>query len=50
MYSRTNSVKHGNFIRIINEWNSLPNDLKESFSIFGLKQKVISFLGNSNIL
>ena len=33
MYSRTNSFKYSYFIRIINEWNSLPNDIKESVSI-----------------
>ena len=26
-------LKYGYFIRIINEWNSLPNDIKESVSI-----------------
>ena len=41
------SFKYSYFIRIINEWNSLPNDIKESVSISGLKHKVISFLGNS---
>ena len=47
MYCRTNSVKNSYFIRIVNEWNSLPNDFKESVSIFGIKHKVKSFLGNS---
>ena len=47
MYSRTNSFKYSYFILIINEWNSLPNDIKESVSISGFKHKVISFLGNS---
>ena len=47
MYSRTNSFKYSYFIRIINEWNSLPNDIKESVSISGFKHRVISFLGNS---
>ena len=48
MYSsRTNGFKYSYFNRIINEWNSLPNDIKESVSISGFKHKVISFLGNS---
>ena len=47
MYSRTNGFKYGYFIRIINEWNSLPNHIKESVSISGFKHKVILFLGNS---
>ena len=34
-------------ITTINEWNSLPNDIKESVSISGFKHKVISFLVNS---
>ena len=37
MYSRTNSFKYSYFIRIINEWNSLPNDIKESVSISGFE-------------
>ena len=47
MYSRTNSFKYSYFIPIINDWNSLPNDRKESFSISSFKHKVISFLGNT---
>ena len=47
MYSRTDSFNYSYLIRIINEWNSLPNDIKESVSISGFKHKVISFLGNS---
>ena len=47
MYSRTNSFKYSYFIRIINEWNSLPNDIKESVSISSFKHKVISFLRNT---
>ena len=47
MYSRTNSFKYNYFIRIINEWNSLPNDIKESVSISTFKRKVIAFLGNT---
>ena len=47
MYSRTNSFKYSYFIRIINEWNSLPNDIKESVSISSFKRKVIAFLGNT---
>ena len=47
MYSRTNGFKYSYFIRIINEWNSLLNDIKESVSISCFKHKVIPFLGNS---
>ena len=47
MYSRTNSFKYSYFICIINEWNSLPNDIKESVSISSFKRKVIAFLGNT---
>ena len=47
MYSRTNGFKYSYVIRIINEWNSLPNDIKESVSISGFKHRVLSFLGNS---
>ena len=43
MYSRTNGFKYGYFIRIINEWNSLPNDIKESVSISGLSRKLYHF-------
>ena len=35
------------FIRVINEWNNLPNDIKESVSISSFKRKVIAFLGNT---
>ena len=31
------SFKYSYFSRIINEWNSLPNDIKESGSISGFK-------------
>ena len=48
MYSRTDSFKYSYFIRIINEWNSLPNDIKESVSISGFKHKVVSFLDTLN--
>ena len=43
----TSNFKYSYFIRIINDWNSLPNDIKESVSISGFKHTVISFLGNS---
>ena len=33
MYSRTNSFKYSYFIRIIDEWNSLPNDIKETVGV-----------------
>ena len=47
MYNRTNGFDYSYFIRIINEWNSLPNDIKESASISDFKHKVITLLGNS---
>ena len=43
----TNSFKLSYFIHIINEWNSPPNDIKESVSISSFKQKVISFPSNT---
>ena len=46
MYSRTNSFKYSYFIRIINEWNSLPDDVKESENIYFFKHKLITFLKN----
>ena len=47
IYSRTNIFKYSYFIRIVNEWNNLPNDIKESVSISSFKRKVVAFLGNS---
>ena len=47
MYSRTNSFKYSYFIRIINEWNSLPDDVKESENISCFKHKLITFLKNT---
>ena len=47
MYSRTNSFKYSYFIRIIDEWNSLPNDIKETVGISSFKHKVMSFLSNT---
>ena len=44
MYSRTNSFKYSYFIRIIDEWNSLPNDIKETVGVSSFKHKVMSFL------
>ena len=44
MYSRTNRFKYSYFIRIINEWNSLPNDIKESVSISSFSIKLYHFL------
>lgn len=47
MYSRTNIFKYSFFIRVVNEWNSLPNNIKDSASISSLKHKVTSFIGNT---
>ena len=47
MYSRTNSFKYSYFVRIIDEWNSLPNDIKETVGISSFKHKVMSFLSNT---
>ena len=47
MYSRTNIFKYSYFIRIIDEWNSLPNDIKETVGISSFKHKVMSFLSNT---
>ena len=47
MYSRTNSFKYSYFIRIINEWNSPPDDVKESENISCFKHKLITFLKNT---
>ena len=44
MYSRTNSFKYSYFISIINEWNSLPNDIKESVTISSFSIKLYHFL------
>ena len=41
MYNRTNSFKYSYFIHIISEWNSLPNDVKESENISCFKHKLI---------
>ena len=35
------------FVRIIDEWNSLPNDIKETVGISSFKHKVMSFLSNT---
>ena len=43
IYSRTNIFKYSYFIRIVNEWNNLPNDIKESVSISSFKRKVVAF-------
>ena len=47
MYSRTNSFKYSYFICIINEWNSLPDDVRESENISFFKPKLITFLKNT---
>ena len=44
MYSRTNSFKYSYFVCIIDEWKSLPNDIKETVGISSFKHKVMSFL------
>ena len=42
--SRTNSFKYSFFNRIVNEWNSLPNHIREVNCIATFKRNVFSFL------
>ena len=42
-----NCMNHSYFIRIIDEWNSLPNDIKETVGVSSFKHKVMSFLSNT---
>ena len=41
------SAREVNFESIIDEWNSLPNDIKETVGISSFKHKVMSFLSNT---
>ena len=40
-------IHHFEIIIIIDEWNSLPNDIKETVGISSFKHKVMSFLSNT---
>ena len=49
-FSRTDGCKYSFFIRIVNEWNGLPNHIRESNSITTFKKNVLSFIkDNQNI-
>ena len=41
---RTNGFKYSFFNRIVDEWNSLPNHIRESNSVETLKKNVLSFI------
>ena len=43
-FSRTNGLKCSFFNRIVDEWNILPNQIKESNSIETFKKNVLSFI------
>ena len=43
-FSRTNGFKYNCFNRIVNEWNSLPNNIRESNSIETVKRNVLTFI------
>ena len=46
-HSRTNGFKYSFFNRIINEWNSIPNDIRESNNINIFKSKLSAYLDNN---
>ena len=46
-FSRTDGFKYSFFNRIVNEWNSLPNHIRESNSIATFKKNVSSFIKNN---
>ena len=43
-FSRTGGFKYSFFNRIVNEWNGLPNHIRESNSIATFKKNVLSFI------
>ena len=43
-FSRTDGLKYSFFNRIVNEWNVLPNHIRESSSIATFKKDVLSFI------
>ena len=43
-FSRTDGFKYSFFNRIVNEWNGLPNHIRESNSIATFKKNVLSFI------
>ena len=43
-FSRTDGFKYSFFNRVVDEWNGLPNHIRESNSIATLKINVLSFI------
>ena len=43
-FSRTDGFKYSFFNRVVNEWNGLPNHIRESNSIATFKKNVLSFI------
>ena len=43
-FGRTDSFKYSFFNRVLNEWNDLPNHIRESNSIATFKRNVLSFI------
>ena len=49
-FSRTDGFKYSFFNRVVDEWNGLPNHIRESNSIATFKRNVLSFIkDNQNI-
>ena len=43
-FSRTDGFKYSFFNRVVDEWNGLPNHIRESNSIATFKRNVLSFI------
>ena len=43
-FSRTDGLKYSFFNRVVDEWNGLPNHIRESNSIATFKRNVLSFI------
>ena len=43
-FSRTDGFKYSFFNRVVDEWNGLPNHVRESNSIATFKRNVLSFI------
>ena len=43
-FKRTNGFKYSIFNRVVHEWNSLPNHIRESNSIAAFKRNVLNFI------
>lgn len=43
-FRRTNGLKYSFFNRIVNEWNGLPNHIRESKSVETFKRNVLGFI------